>query len=83
MLHLIDIKTNNIDLSDIIYRYVHKNFMNTLKEILETKIVFILTNNKLSFLILENNTNYYSILNNPDLGKFKPAIRKKIKKIKK
>ncbi len=70
-------------LSDKIYRYIHKQFMKDLKEILETKTVFILEGGRLSFLILENNRNYYSILEDPDLGNFNKINMKKIKKIKK
>jgi hypothetical protein len=70
-------------LSDKIYRYIHKKFMKNLKTILETKTVFILEGGRLSFLILENNRNYYSILEDPDLGNFNKINMKKIKKIKK
>jgi hypothetical protein len=70
-------------LSDKIYRYIHKQFMKNLKTILETKTVFILEGGRLSFLILENNRNYYSILEDPDLGNFNKINMKKIKKIKK
>jgi hypothetical protein len=71
-------------LSDKIYRYIHKQFMKDLKTILETKTVWIIDKRgRLSFLILENNRNYYSILEDPDLGNFNKINMKKIKKIKK
>ncbi len=83
MLYLLDTIINPF-LSDKIYRYLHRQFMKDLKTILETKTVFVIDKRgRLSFLILENNRNYYSVLEDPDLGNFELINMKKIKKIKK
>jgi len=54
-----------IELSDKIYKIHHQNITKKINEIILYKTVFILTNNKLSFLICEgqNYINYYECLN--------------------
>ena len=53
-----------VELIDIIFKKMKDDFNYELKQILTYKTVFIITENKLSFLILENNKNYYDILLN-------------------
>lgn len=53
-----------VELSDKIYKIYHRNIIRKINEIILYKTVFILTNNKLSFLICEgqNYINYYNCL---------------------
>jgi len=50
-----------LELVEIIAKHLHNDYMNDICIIINHKIVFILADNKLSFLVCENQ-NYYSIL---------------------
>lgn len=65
---LISLLDSNLptELSDMIFKHVKDQFNKDLKFILENRTVWIIHKNKLSFLILEKNKNYYDILNNLD-----------------
>ena len=61
MLNILDKKLNAL-ISDKIYYYIRRDFMRNLKYTLYYNTVWILTDDKISFLILEKNNNYYSSL---------------------
>ena len=50
-----------MELTDMIYREFHRSVMGEISIIINHKIVFILVEDKMSFLICENQ-NYYSAL---------------------
>ena len=50
-----------MELTDLIYREFHRSVMGEISIIINHKIVFILVEDKMSFLICENQ-NYYSAL---------------------
>tara|TARA_R110001606_G_scaffold31195_1_gene95454 strand:- start:39 stop:251 length:213 start_codon:yes stop_codon:yes gene_type:complete len=50
-----------LELIEIIARQLHNDYMNDIVKIINHKMVFILTNEKLSFLVCESQ-NYYSVL---------------------
>ena len=50
-----------IELTDKIYRQVHRSLMRDISIIINHKIVFVIVGNKMSFLVCENQ-NYYSAL---------------------
>tara|TARA_R110000787_G_scaffold45646_5_gene111368 strand:- start:1291 stop:1485 length:195 start_codon:yes stop_codon:yes gene_type:complete len=50
-----------MELSDLIYTYLHRSLMRDVRTIIEKKIVFILVDGRLSFLVCEGQ-NYYSEL---------------------
>lgn len=50
-----------MELSDLIYVYLHRSLMRDIRTIIEKKIVFILVDDHLSFLVCEGQ-NYYSEL---------------------
>lgn len=51
-----------VELTDIIYRKLHRALMRDICVIIHHKIVFVLVRDRMSFLICENQ-NYYSVLN--------------------
>lgn len=64
MLHILD-EYLPVEISDMIFKKIKNKFMEDLKNILENKTVFTISKEgKLSFLILENNINYYAVLEN-------------------
>lgn len=53
-----------IELTDMIYKHIHREKMREITEILKYKIVFVLVEGRLSFLVCEGQRyeNYYSVL---------------------
>lgn len=53
-----------IEITDIVYKHLHRSVMREVCEILTHKIVFILVDGRLSFLVCEGQKweNYYSVL---------------------
>ena len=53
-----------IEISDIVYKYLHRSIMREVCEIITHKIVFILVDDRLSFLVCEGQKweNYNSVL---------------------
>jgi hypothetical protein len=62
VLHLLD-RHLPIELSDMIYKLLHQSIMRQICEIIKHKIVFVLVDNRMSFLICES-CNYYYLLDN-------------------
>ena len=84
---MLSILDNNLpsELSDIIYKKIKDDFNKNLKYILEYETVWIITEGKLSFLILERNLskNPYYLLEYENYNKFEIVNKKKKKKIEK
>ena len=49
------------EITDLIYRELHRQMMREIAEIIRYKIVFVLVEGRLSFLVCEGQ-NYYSVL---------------------
>jgi len=79
MIYLLDRVLNPL-ITDKIYSYIRRDFMRNLKNTLEYNIVWIITDNKISFLILEKSNNYYSSLENDNIPFNISYNRKKIYK---
>ena len=62
MLHLLDQKLPT-ELSDMIYKMLHESIMRDICKIIKHKIVFVIVDEKMSFLICEHQ-NYYYLLDN-------------------